>query len=149
MKKLALVMVLCLVGGLGWRQLRRSAHDAPDPKLLFDRFWIDHEPRQPEDKFLVLLVESEHPFGRFVKRTLWTGNWEAFHYHVVPREDGVLDLLFGATNERQRIRYSARRCNENKFDFCLEVSGSSRGVRRYYSKKEWQTKTGDIDALAF
>lgn len=138
MKKLALGLMLVAVGGVAWRTVRS---DAPEAKLLFDRFWIDHEPRNPADKFLVMFVNGEHPFGHFATRTMWTGQWEAFHYHVVPREEGVMDFLFGATNERQRVRYTARRCHENGFDFCLEVTGSSRGVRRYYSKKEWQGKS--------
>ena len=142
MKKLAIVMGLFLVAGLGWRQLR-ATHDAPDAKLLFDRFWVDHEPRQGDDKFQVMFVESEHPFGRFVKRTMWTGAFEEYHYHVIPREPGVLDLLFGATREIQRVRYHARPCHEQGFDFCLELSGTSRGVKRYYSKKEWRVEKGE------
>jgi hypothetical protein len=142
MKKLTLALSLLLVAGLGWHRLRS---DTPDGKLLFDRFWVDHQPRNAEDNFQVLFVATEEPFGRFVTRKFWTGQWEAFHYHVVPREEGSLDLIFGATRERQRVRYAARPCHDNGFDFCLEISGSSRGVRRYYSRKEWQSKSGELD----
>jgi hypothetical protein len=106
---------------------------------------VDHAPSGPEDKFQAVWVNGERPFGNFATRTVWTGQWEGFHYHIAPREDGVIDFLFGATNERQRVRYTARACNENGFDFCLELSGTSRGLRHYYSKKEWQVHAGELD----
>jgi hypothetical protein len=143
MKKLAVVVVLVVVAGWTWRALRRS--DASDGKLLFHRFWVDHEPRAPKEQFQALFVNAEHPFGHFATRTMWTGQWEGFHYHVVPREEGTIDFLFGATNERQRVRYTARRCTENGFDFCLEITGSSRGARRYYSRKEWAVDSDDLE----
>lgn len=134
MKNIALILLLAISGGLGWRALR---HDAPDSKLIFDRFWVDHEPRDKQEKFLAMWVMSEHPVGRFVTRTVWTGVWEEFHYHLLPRDEWAMDMLFGNNNERQRVRWQARPCHENGFDFCLDLSGTSRGTKRYYSKKEW------------
>jgi hypothetical protein len=134
MKKLALGMILLAGVGLGWRALRS---DAPDPKLIFDRFWVDHEPRSPDEKFQPFFINSDFPFGRFVVRNMWRGQFEEFHYHVIPKQDGVLDLLFGSTREIQRIRYTAQPCHESGFDYCLDITGTSRGVKRYYSKKEW------------
>ena len=57
----------------------------------------------------------------------------------------MIELLFGATRERQRVRYVARRCNERGFDFCLDIAGSSRGVQHYFSKKEWQIERGESE----
>jgi hypothetical protein len=148
MRKLAIAFVLVLLGGAGWRMM----HDrAPDATLLFDRFWIDHEPKSPPEKFQVLWVSAEMPFGHFTIRDMWTGQWEGFHYHVPPKQPGELDFLFGRTNERQRVKYTARRCQEQGFDYCLDITGSSRGVKRYFSKKEWQSTSGasaPMDALA-
>jgi hypothetical protein len=45
---------------------RAITHDAPDSKLIFDRFWIDHEPRTKHETFLAMWVMSEQPVGRFV-----------------------------------------------------------------------------------
>jgi hypothetical protein len=143
MKKLALSLSLVGFGIVGWRTIR---HDAPDAKLLFDRIWVDHQPRDQADTFQSLWVGGAQPFGNFATRNIWTGQFERFHYHVAPREDGVLEFLFGATNERQRVRYTARTCNENGFDLCLELSGTSRGLRHYYSRKEWQPNAGDPDS---
>jgi len=144
MKKLALGMILLIGGSVAWRMVRS---DAPDPKLIYDRFWIDHEPRAPKEQFQVLFVNGEFPMGHFATRTMWTGVLEFFHYHIAPREDGVIDFLFGNTNERQRVKYTARRCHERGFDYCLEIAGTSRGVQRYYSKKEWDRETNE-DAFA-
>lgn len=140
MKKLALGMILLVGGSVAWRMARS---DAPDAKLIYDRFWIDHEPRAPKEQFQVLFVNGEFPMGHFATRTMWTGVLEFFHYHIAPREDGVIDFLFGNTNERQRVKYTARRCHENGFDYCLELAGTSRGVKRYYSKKEWDRETNE------
>ena len=71
MKKLALGMILLLGLGVAWRTVRPS--DAPDAKLLFHRFWIDHEPRAPKEQFQVLFVNGEIPMGHFATRTMWTG----------------------------------------------------------------------------
>jgi hypothetical protein len=140
MKKLALGMILLIGGALGVRAWRS---DAPDPQLLYHRFWIDHEPRAPKEPFQVLFVNAEFPMGHFATRTMWTGALEFFHYHIVPREAGVIDFLFGHTNERQRVKYTARRCHERGFDYCLEIAGTTRGVQRYYSKKEWDSETNE------
>lgn len=141
MKKLVLaVTLIMMLGGLGWRARHR---DAPDPALLFHQFWIDHEPRDEHEKFSILFVNAEHPFGHFGVRTTWTAQLEFFHYHVIPKEPGVIDFLFGTTRERQRVRYTASRCSERGFDFCLDIDGTSRGVKRYYSKKEWRIEKGE------
>lgn len=145
MKKLALGMMLLVAGGMAWRAVRS---DAADPKLVFDRFWVDHMPQEPEDKFQVFFINSEFPFGRFVTRTAFLGQFEEFHYHVIPREEGVMDFLFGATREIQRVKLTARPCHENGFDYCLDVAGTSRGVKRYYSKKEWGQARSEEEGLA-
>jgi hypothetical protein len=142
MKKLVIGVALVVLCGIAWRAHRS---DAPDATLLFHRFWIDHEPRDEKEKFSILFVNGEHPFGHFGLRTMWTAQLEFFHYHLVPREAGVIELLFGATRERQRVRYVARRCNERGFDLCLDIAGSSRGVQHYFSKKEWQIERGESE----
>lgn len=139
MKKLLLLGVVGLIGGTLW--LARQ-HDAPDSKLVFDRIWVDHQPRHPKDSFQVLFILGDRPVGQFAVQTPWKGRWEGFHYDVVPRHDGDLDLIFPDSGERQHVHLRARRCNENGFDFCLEVSGSSRGARRYFSRREWARPRG-------
>jgi hypothetical protein len=145
MKKLTIALLVVAAAGALWRA---RTSDAPNPKLVFDRFWIDHEPKSATEKFKVFFVDGGEPFGRIVDRTWWTGVWEGFHYHVVPREPGVIDAYFGNTGDWQRLRYVARPCHENGFDFCLELEGNARGAHRYFSKKEWGAHAADLDRLA-
>ena len=129
-----LLVPLVLLGAVVWAW-RWVHHDASDPKLIYDRFWIDHEPRNPKEQYRGLFVNGERPFGHFAVHTMWRGQWERFHYHAVPLHDGVLDLLFEDGSER--TTFTARPCQENGFDLCLDVAGTSRGVKRYYSKRQW------------
>jgi hypothetical protein len=133
MKKLLAVGVVALVGFFALR-----SHPPADLKLASDRFWIDHEPKGMHEQFRAFFFSGEYPIGQFAVRTMWKGSWEGFHYHVVPKNDGEMDMLFGDEPTRERVKLRATPCNENGFDYCLDVTGSSRGVKRYYSKKEWQ-----------
>lgn len=145
MRRVVLGLALLVGVGYAWRSHRTiHASDAGDAKLLFHRFWIDHEPRTDKERFNVLFVNGEHPFGHFGVRDMWTANLEFFHYHALPAHDGELEFLFGATREKQRVRYVARRCSVDGFDYCLEISGTSRGVQRYYSKKGWDAENVDV-----
>jgi hypothetical protein len=148
MKKLIVPMLLVVaVATWGWRWMHKS--DAPAPKLLFDRFWVDHQPRDDHEKFQAMFVSGEHPFGHFATRTVWTGAWEGFHYHLVPREEAAMDMLFGHTREMQRVRWTAQPCHDGGFDFCLEIAGASRGVKRYYSRREWGVRSAaDAEGIA-
>jgi hypothetical protein len=141
MRKLAIGLFLVIAAGLAIRTLRS---DGSDTALLFDRFWIDHQPRDGREKFEALFVSGAHPGGQFATQTVWSGQWEGFHYHVVPRERGTLELMFPASDRRERVRYTARRCQERGFDFCLELSGTGRGSQRYYSRKEWRATEGEL-----
>ena len=143
MRRAVLALVAVAAIGYGWRAHRRAA-DAGDAKILFHRFWIDHMPQSPEEKFNVLFVNGEQPFGHFGVRDAWTANLEFFHYHMVPRADGELDFLFGRTREVQRVKYVARACHADGFDFCLDITGNNRGVHRYYSKKKWGDAAIDV-----
>jgi hypothetical protein len=42
------------------------------------------------------------------------------------------------SGEREQIRVKATRCHEHQMDFCLELTGSSRGAKKYYSRKGWE-----------
>ncbi len=145
MKKL--VVVLSLVGLLGVI-VKWTRSDAPEAKLLFDHYWVDHEPRGLHEEFQALFVSGEYPVGNFAVRTVWTGRWEGFHYHLSPRDSGVLDALFPASGEQRRVKWTARRCDATGFDLCLDVEGAARGVSRYYSKSAWRVKAGDLEGAA-
>jgi hypothetical protein len=60
----------------------------------------------------------------------------------------VFDAIFPASDEQRRIKWTARRCDENGFDLCLDVEGAARGTRRYYSRSAWRVKAAEVDAAA-
>jgi hypothetical protein len=62
---------------------------------------------------------------------------------------GELRLVFPQTGDRETVRAKARRCDEGGMDFCLELDGASRGVKRYYSREGWEIGGNhDLDAIA-
>ncbi len=118
----------------GWRWQHAEPGSA-DGKLLRDRIWVDHMPRGERDMVNILVVMSEQPVGVFNATSVWKGSYEGFRYEQSGDE---LRLVFPQTGDRDRVRVRARRCKEQGMDYCLDVEGSSRGVKRYYSREGWE-----------
>jgi hypothetical protein len=58
-------------------------------------------------------------------------------------------IVFPQSGDRETLTVKPHRCNEQGMDYCLDVSGSTRGVSRYYSRKGWEIRTVDeAEALA-
>jgi hypothetical protein len=142
MRKLVITLALVVVVGVSWRALG-PARDG-DNRLLFGRMWIDQLPFAPTDFVKTFVVNGRRPFGAFVERSQWKGTWEGFRYQR--SGDGELDLVFPQARQREHVRVRASACNERGFDFCLDVEGASRGVKRYYSRKGWEVR--DVDTSA-
>lgn len=120
-----------------------------DSKLVRNRIWIDHIPTSQTDKvnaFAVLTKEARRPaIGAFHKASQWEGQFEAFLYELGGNE---LRAVFPQNGDRETIKLDARACSESRFDYCLDVEGSKRGVKRYYSKKGWEIRdTEQLDSL--
>jgi hypothetical protein len=130
MRKTIVALLICSLAALVWR-----AHDRDDQGLAFDRFWVDHLPRDAKEKFQTVVLSRRNRFGVFGAQTPWLGQWEAFRFN--PRDNGKLEVVFPSSDERETVNVRARKCDEGGFDYCLELTGSSRGVRRYYSKRAW------------
>ena len=134
MKKpiLLVIAAVVVVASLwGWK---RATHPAEN-RLVTDRIWIDHIPRNERDTIRVFAAVSEHAVGVFQATSQWRGAFEAFRYEGRGDE---LRLLFPQTGDRETVRAKARRCDDGGMDFCLELDGASRGVKRYYSRKGWE-----------
>jgi len=147
MKKLLLVAVIAVIGVAGWR-LRAQSHETQDGegKLLVDRVWIDHVPKHERDPLNFLALISEHKVGVFQNMTAYRGSYEMFHYD---RGGGQLIVSYPQTGETEKLSVKVRRCSDDGMDFCLDVAGASRGVRHYYSRKDWVIKSlADERALA-
>jgi hypothetical protein len=131
MKKLIVVAVLSVAAVVGWR-----AHDsAPQRSILKDRIWIDHIPRGERDMIDVFAVISRQPVGVFQKASAWQGAFEMFRYEASGDE---MRLVFPQTGDREQLTIKARTCKDKGMDFCLDVTGSSRGVHHYYSREGWE-----------
>lgn len=144
MNKLVAVALLSVTGFAAWQW--HAAEPASDAKLLQDRLWVDHVPKNDRDPFNVFAVLSEEPLGTFQRTSLWRGQYENFRYELSGAE---LRVLFPQTADKERLRVSASRCNTEGMDFCLEIEGSTRGVKRYYSRKGWEIgKLDQAHALA-
>lgn len=146
MKKLVLVAVLVAAGygGVTWTQ-RHETHERRGRSLVLNRFWVDHTPASERDAFNVFVVHTPESIGGFAEETQWKGQIERFRFYL----DGkTIHAVFPWTDTREDIQVEARPCHEQGMDYCLELSGSSHGVSRYYSRIGWERRGGeDIDAF--
>src|SRR5262245_30170099 len=109
--------------------------DVAEPGLAFDRLWIDRLPTKPRDTFNTFVAITEEPLGVFQSGSQWKGSYEFFGYEARGEE---LRLVFLQTGEKEKAKIRAWQCKENGMDYCLELTGSSRGVKRYHSRRGWE-----------
>jgi len=141
MKKLVVVAVLAAAayGGMKWRQ-RHAAPDGRGRNLVLNRLWVDHLPAGERDPFNVFVVNAPEGLGGFAEETQWKGQIERFRFDI---DGDTLQAVFPWTGTREDIEVDARPCHEEGMDYCLELSGSSHGVHRYYSRTGWKRKGGE------
>ncbi len=132
MKKLLFLLLLLLAAYLLWRYWwRDDAGTARGQELFYDRIWVDHLPKSDTDTFNLFAAVTEQPVGIFQQTSQWRGAFELFRYQG--RSDGQVELVYPQTGSREKVRYRAWKCKEQSFDFCLQVDGASRGIKKYYS----------------
>jgi hypothetical protein len=147
MKKLLVLAVVSMVavGGYKWRSSSSPKSEIADNKLAFDRVWIDHIPRGERDVINVFALITDQPFGLFQATSAWKGSFEAFRYEA---NEGEVRIVYPQTGEREKVKVRAKTCNEGQMDYCLELEGASRGVKRYYSRKGWEIDSrARVDAI--
>jgi hypothetical protein len=136
MKKL--MLGVAALGAVGYGVYRWTAHAAPPSthtELVENRLWIDHMPRSERDTIQVFLTLGDESIGTFQQTSAWRGAYELFQYEG---HGGELRIIYPQTGDRETIKAKATKCRENGFDYCLEMAGGSRGVKRYYSMKDWE-----------
>jgi hypothetical protein len=138
MKKLLAMAAISTCAFAGWRVLREddgasAVHD--DGALVLDRIWIDHVPKHDRDQISVFAAVSQESFGVFQTASAWKGHFELFRYEAHGDE---IRILYPQDSHTERAKTKARRCSHQDFDYCLELDGASRGVKRYYSRKGWE-----------
>jgi hypothetical protein len=147
MKKAMLAVIAVAGVGYGvvhWRS-EPAVTQAGDDSLVTDRLWIDHIPRGERDTIQVFAAITEEPVGVFEAASRWKGEFEFFRYE---KHGGELRLVFPQTGTRDRVKVTATKCRTGGMDYCLELDGASRGVKKYYSREGWEIgDTRDINAL--
>jgi len=136
MKKLLIVMAIGTTAIYGTYKVTRSQAPAvTGVSLTQDRIWIDHVPRNDRDTMQFFFALSTDPFGLFSAASQWAGQHEIFQYEMNGEQ---MRLVFPQNGDKEKVTAKAKKCDEGEFDFCLELSGSSRGVKRYYSMDGWE-----------
>lgn len=148
-KTRALIVVAALAAGgvatVRWQAAGESSATDVSAAHFKGRVWIDHRPRNERDMFHVFLTFKERPVGAFQLRSRWAGQFEAFRYE---KNGNELRALFPQSGDRETMKLTITECKTDGMDYCLEIAGSSHGVKRYYSKKGWVIDRGmDADAL--
>ncbi|MDQ3365080.1 MAG: hypothetical protein M3680_06605 [Myxococcota bacterium] len=133
------LLALAVISTLGYGGYRMIGSSDPAPadseQLVLDRIWIDHIPATDTDTVQIFMAITDEPLGAFQAASQWRLALEIFRYE---RHGDELRAHFPQTGERETVTTKARRCSEGTMDFCLELDGGSRGVKRYYSRKGWE-----------
>ena len=136
MKKLFLGMALATTAIYGTYKVTRS--DAPAKagmSLAQDRIWIDHIPRDDRDTMQIFVALSSDPIGIFQSASQWAGKHELFHYEMMGDQ---LRVVFPQNGDKEKVTAKATECAVGEFDYCLELAGSSRGTKKYFSMEGWE-----------
>jgi len=146
MKKLVLLAILGSVAVASLWSSRPSREPAEAAnRLLADRLWLDHLPRSDKDTVQIFAALSNGSLGVFQATSQWRGSHELFRYEASGSD---LRVIYPQTGDREAVRATARRCTEKQMDFCLELEGASRGVKKYYSLEGWEIgQAHDLDAV--
>ena len=136
-KKLLAVVVIAVAGYAVWNlRSNEQAVAKAEANLVFDRIWIDHMPEDEKDMINIFAALTEQPIGIFQAMSAWKGNHELFEHESHGNE---IRIVYGQTGEREQVKAVGTKCEpDNGMDFCLEIEGASRGVKRYYSLEGWE-----------
>jgi hypothetical protein len=147
-KKIFWILVLVIAAVLLWMwwtgRIGARAQDRGE-KIAYNRIWVDHLPKDDRDTINVFAAITEEPIGIFQATSVWRGNFELFRYE--PHGDGKAVFMYPQTKDKERVSYRARNCSQDGFDFCMELDGASRGVKRYFSQKGWEIRGASLPSI--
>ena len=135
MKKPLLVLILVSVAVVSVWKLRGRGESENESNLVLDRVWVDHMPKHERDITHFFVAITDEPFGIFQSSSAWKGAFELFRYEANGDE---IRIVYPQNGDRERVKTKASKCSDQGMDFCLELDGSTRGVKRYYSRKGWE-----------
>ena len=136
MKKSLLIVGLVVVGALAlvrWKM--GGGGGVSEPGLVFDRIWIDQVPSKPTDTANGFAAITRQPLGIFQAASQYKGSYEIFTYKATGDQ---LRIVYPQTDDKEKVKVRAWSCKERDMDYCLELSGSNRGVKRYHSRRGWE-----------
>lgn len=140
MTKTKAFMVAVAVAAGGYATYRWQASDTTSvvteasDTVVQDRLWIDHIPRNERDTVQVFIALTQEPLGAFQAASRWQGKYELFRYE---KSGGEIRAVFPQTGSKETMKVKVTKCDTGGMDYCLDLSGSSHGVKRYYSREEW------------
>ena len=132
MKKPLLILALVVVGVL---VLAIWTTGPVGEVSVFDRIWIDQLPSKPRDTGNAFVAVTKQPMGVFQSASQYKGSYELFTYKANGDE---LQIVYPQTDDKEKVTVRASKCKERDMDYCLELSGSTRGVKRYRSRRGWE-----------
>jgi hypothetical protein len=143
MKKLIVVAAIAALAVVGWKMRSHKTVDAQDGRnVLVDQFWIDHAPTNERDPINFMVVFSDQKVGVMRNMTAYKGSDEMF----VWAKDG---WRWPSNGDLDKPFIRITTCREDGFDYCMDLSGVSRGVKHYRTKKDWKVRSiADEQALA-
>ena len=135
-KKPLLLLAVAVVAALVLTRLwTHDSDDAADPALVFNRVWIDQLPRDAKQTFNTFIAATEQPIGIFHTGSQWKGGYEVFGHKL---KGDQLRIVYLQENQTETVKVRAWPCGEKGMDYCLELTGASRGVKRYRSMQGWE-----------
>lgn len=140
MRKLIIVAIVGAMtyGAWHWFQTPEPAHK----NMVSNRFWVDHMPSGEKDTVKVFALWEPESFGVFADQNHWRVELERFRYEAAGER---VQAIFPLSGARETITATATRCHEADWDFCLELSGSTHGTKRYYSRLGWERKNRSVE----
>jgi len=107
-----------------------------DTRLVFNRLWVDRLPQGPKDTANIFAaVTGRERMGIFQSTSTWKGSYELFQHTA---SGDKLRVVYPHTDDKENVKVRAWTCGEDDMDYCLELSGASRGVKRYHSQDGWE-----------
>jgi hypothetical protein len=138
MRKVLLTVGLLVAGVVAFAKWSGPGGDDArddDPTLVLDRIWVDRVPSKPEETMNLFAALTQQPVGVFQFASQWRGGYEIFQYKAAGKE---LRVVYPHTGEKEKVKARAWTCKQRDMDYCLELTGASRGVKRYYSQRGWE-----------
>ncbi|HEU4412249.1 MAG TPA: hypothetical protein VFS43_43810 [Polyangiaceae bacterium] len=116
---------------------------APNPRMLISRVWLDRYPEKARDE-VSLFIFFGSGFGIYEHGSRYRATTEFFEFE---RQGDSVEITFLHDKSRHKTRFALTACQDDEnFDLCLDLASSPRGPSRYYS---WGDEDEDEERLSW